>query len=453
MILNTPNRFEPSTQQKTTQGRSTSKRIAMLVFIAAGVIFILVIFAIITSNSRNSERRGSDDGKVLSKIIFPDIPEPKPEVKPEVKVEEPKPAPVVQRQPKIIRPAYIPVPRISSSRKQNHEQRIVAANAPTAIQSFGNRANNSQSGSSANPLAEVSRMLSNASGNAYASNLSNLSNLSNAGMTSALQQSNNIVPQQSSSTPDPNGWNRKDAFTKQALPEEYSKHTLTAPRSPFELKSGTLMPCVLISGLNSDLPGNITAQISENIYDTVTGRYLLVPRGSKLIGMYDNQISYGQSRVLVAWNRLIFPNGASITLDNLKGADQSGYSGFKGEINRHWGSIISSALLVSLLGAGVELAAPTNNDRRDREDPRSILAENAASAVAQAMTQIIQREANRQPTIKIKPGYRFMIFVQHDIIFPYAWRKQGNIKKVCQVVRSICKNAVYFKADDDIIII
>ena len=93
-----------------------------------------------------------------------------------------------------------------------------------------------------------------------------------------------------------------------------------------------------------------------------------------------------------------------------------------GAVNRHWGSIISSALLVSLLGAGVELAAPTNNGDRDKDDPRSILAENAASAVAEAIAQIIQREANRQPTIKIKPGYRFMIFVQHDIIFPRVWR-------------------------------
>lgn len=97
-----------------------------------------------------------------------------------------------------------------------------------------------------------------------------------------------------------------------------------------------------------------------------------------------------------------------------------GYSGFKRAINRHWGSIISSALFVSLLGAGVEFAAPTNNGDRDKDDPRSILAENAASAVAEAIAQIIQREANRQSIIKIKPGYRFMIFVQHDIISPVS---------------------------------
>ena len=148
---------------------------------------------------------------------------------------------------------------------------------------------------------------------------------------------------------------------------------------------------------------------------------MLIPRGSRLIGTYDNQVAYAQTRVLVMWNRLIFPDGSSLVLDNLKGADQSEYSGFKGAVNRHWGSIISSALFVSLLGAGVELAAPTDNSNRDKNDPRSILAENAASAVAEAIAQIIQREANRQPTIKIKPGYRFLIFVQHDIIFLRIW--------------------------------
>ena len=95
------------------------------------------------------------------------------------------------------------------------------------------------------------------------------------------------------------------------------------------------------------------AQVSENVWDTAMGRYLLIPRDSRLIGIYDNQISYGQSRVLVMWNRLIFPDGSSLVLDKLKGADQSGYSGFKGAVNHHWGPIISSALLVSLLGADV----------------------------------------------------------------------------------------------------
>ena len=307
------------------------------------------------------------------------LPRPKPP-EPEPVPVPPPPAPKPQK----VRPAYVPVPRISDLRKQKQEQRLLAASAPTSIQAFRDQASSPQTGNNSDTLAEVSRLLSNSSVN------------------NSVQTANGtpFTPQQNN-RPDPNGWDRKEAFTKQDLPEEYSKFSIVSPRSAFELKSGTLLPCVLISGLNSDLPGNMIAQVSENVWDTATGRYLLIPRGSRLIGTYDNQISYGQSRVLVMWNRLIFPDGASLVLDNLKGADQSGYSGFKGAVNRHWGSIISSALFVSLLGAGVELAAPTN---------------------AEAIAQIIQREANRQPTIKIKPGYRFMIFVQHDIIFPRVWR-------------------------------
>ena len=407
MSVDSPDRFEPSAQQKAKQGKSASKRIALFVFIGAGIIFTLVATSILNSgggvNGSNAPINLFEASSGAQSIAPPRPKPPEPEP-------VPVPGPAPTPQPQRVRPAYVPVPRVSDMRKQNQTQRILAANAPTSIQAFREQTNNSgstPSGNNSDTLAEVSRLLSNAP-----------ANTSNPAADFAMP----FMPQQSSNQPDPNGWNRKDAFTQQALPEEYSKHNVNSPRSVFELKSGTLLPCVLISGINSDLPGNMTAQVSENVFDTATGRYLLIPRGSRLIGTYDNQISYGQSRVLVMWSRLIFPDGSSLVLDNLKGADQSGYSGFKGAVNRHWGSIISSALFVSLLGAGVELAAPTNNNNRDTNDPRTILAENAASAVAEAIAQIIQREANRQPTIKIKPGYRFMIFVQHDIIFPRVWR-------------------------------
>ena len=399
MSSDSPDRFEPSAQQKAKQGKSASKRIAIFVFIGAGIIFTLVAMSILNSggglNGSNAPLNLFEASRGAQSIS---LPRPKPP--------EPEPVPVPTPpapKPQKVRPAYVPVPRISDLRKQNQEQRLLAASAPTSIQAFRDQASSPQTSNNSDTLAEVSRLLSNAPVN------------------NSVQTGTPFTPQQSN-RPDPNGWDRKDAFTKQDLPEEYSKFMVSSPRSAFELKSGTLLPCVLISGLNSDLPGNMIAQVSENVWDTATGRYLLIPRGSRLIGTYDNQISYGQSRVLVMWSRLIFPDGASLVLDNLKGADQSGYSGFKGQVNRHWGSIISSALFVSLLGAGVELAAPTSNGDRDKNDPRSILAENAASAVAEAITQIIQREANRQPTIKIKPGYRFMIFVQHDIIFPRVWK-------------------------------
>ena len=404
MSSESPDRFEPSAQQKAKQGKSASKRIAIFVFIGAGIVFTLVALSILNAGQNmNGSNAPINLFEASSGAQSISIPRPKPP-EPEPVPITPPPAPKPQK----TRPAYVPVPRVSDLRKQEQEQRLLAANAPTAIQAFRDNTNNggtSQSSANSDTLAEVSRLLSNAPVNSQAMN------------------ETAFMPQQSNNNnSDPNGWNRKDAFTKQELPEEYSKYTVILPRSLLELKSGTLLPCVLISGLNSDLPGNMIAQVSENVWDTATGKYLLIPRGSRLIGTYDNQISYGQSRVLVMWSRLIFPDASSLVLDNLKGADQSGYSGFKGAVNRHWGSIISSALLVSLLGAGVELAAPTDNGNRDNDDPRSILAENAASAVAEAMSQIIQREANRQPTIKIKPGYRFMIFVQHDIIFPRVWR-------------------------------
>ena len=396
-----PDRFEPSAQQKAKQGKSASKRIAIFVFIGAGIIFTLVALSILNAGQKfNGSNAPMNLFEASTGAQSISLPRPKPP-EPEPMPTPPAPTPKPQK----VRPAYVPVPRVSDLRKQAQEKRLLAANAPTSIQAFRDNTNtNSQTSTTSDTLAEVSRLLSNAPVNT----------VQNIDGTYFMPQQNN--------NSDPNGWNRKDAFTKQELPEQYSKYSVIFPQSLFELKSETLLPCVLISGLNSDLPGNMIAQISENVWDTTTGKYLLIPRGSRVIGTYDNQISYGQSRVLVMWNRLIFPDGSSLVLDNLKGADQSGYSGFKGAVNRHWGSIISSALLVSLLGAGVELAAPTNNDRRDTNDPRSILAENAASAVAEAISQIIQREANRQPTIKIKPGYRFMIFVQHDIIFPRVWK-------------------------------
>ena len=405
MSSESPDRFEPSAQQKAKQGKSASKRIAIFVFIGAGIVFTLVAFSILNAGQKfNGSNAPVNLFEASTGARSISLPRPKPPEPEPVPIPEPVPAP----KPKKARPAYVPVPRVSDLRKQKQEKRLIAANAPTSVQAFRDSTNNgmaSQTSANSDTLAEVSRLLSNAPVNAQTMD----------GTPFAPQQNNNS---------DPNGWNRKDAFTKQELPEEYSKFSVVSPRSLFELKAGTLLPCVLISGLNSDLPGNMIAQISENVWDTATGRYLLIPRGSRLIGTYDNQVAYGQSRVLVMWSRLIFPDGSSLVLDNLKGADQLGYSGFKGAVNRHWGSIISSALLVSLLGAGVELAAPTDNNRRDTDNPRSILAENAASAVAEAMSQIIQREASRQPTIKIKHGYRFMAFVQHDIIFHRVWKNQ-----------------------------
>lgn len=413
-VPESPDRFEPSPQQREKQGKSASKRIALFIFVGAGIIFTLVAMSILNSGdgfkSGNAPVNLFEASRGAESIT---LPKPKP---PEPPAPEPEPEPLPP--PKRIEPMYIPVPTVSNRRKQEQVKRLMAAGAPTSIQAFrmegkGNARGTAgaESSEASTALAEVSKLLADIPTPQGGQDASSFMPVP-PGMGAGGPGGN---------VSDPNGWERKEAFIKQNLPEEYSQHIRAAPRSLLELKSGTLLPCVLISGLNSDLPGNMVAQISENVWDTVSGRCLLIPRGSKVIGTYDNQVSYGQSRVLVIWSRIVFPDGSTLVLDNLGGADQSGYSGFKGKVNRHWNSIITSALMVSLLGAGVEMAAPTRNGDRDTEDPRSILAENAASAVAEAMSQIIRREANRQPTIKIKPGCRFMIFVQRDILFPRIW--------------------------------
>ena len=296
MTSDSPDRFEPSPQQKAKQGKSASKRIALFIFIGAGIIFTLVATSILNSgngvNGSNAPVNlfGASSGAQSIAPPRPKPPEPEP-VKPQT---------TITTQPQKVRPAYIPVPKISDIRKQNQTQRLLAANSPTSIQAFREQTHNGGSAQTSNnnsdTIAEI-RLLSNAPTNTA---------------NHAAEFNSPFIPQQQSNIPDTNGWNRKDAFTQQKLPEQYSKHSITAPQSALELTSGTLLPCVLISGLNSDLPGNMIAKDSENVWDSATGRYLLILRGSRLIGTYDNQISYGQNRVLVMWNRLIFPDGYSL---------------------------------------------------------------------------------------------------------------------------------------------
>ncbi|MBQ9403909.1 MAG: TrbI/VirB10 family protein, partial [Synergistaceae bacterium] len=331
---------------------------------------------------------------------------------------EPEPEQTVTPSPVRVQPVYVPTPRgrtrarsVTALRKQAHTLRLQAASAPSSVSGFPGSGSSTQAqpqvtGENTAPTAANPAINTPVDANADA-------------MANLMQQN--------AAENDPNGWARKEAFLKQSLPAEYSQYTRTFPVSALELKAGSLFPCVLISGINSDLPGNIIAQVSENVYDTATGRYLLVPRGSRLIGTYDHQISTGQNRVLVVWSRLIFPDGSSLVLDNLQGADQSGFSGFKGTVNRHWNVMLTSALLVALIGAGVEAASPSNSGSVFSNNDKSvgaILRERTATAIADVLTQVIRKNINRQPTILIKPGYRFMIFAQHDIVFPRIWNER-----------------------------
>ena len=189
---------------------------------------------------------------------------------------------------------------------------------------------------------------------------------------------------------------------------------VTPPASPFVLQAGAVISAALITGIRSDLPGQITAQVTENIYDSPTGRILLVPQGTRLIGQYDNGVQFGQRRVLLVWNRLIMPNGRSIVLERQPGADTQGYAGLEDGVDYHWWDLAKAAALSTLLGVGAELATD-DNDRLLRA-----IRGGAQDTVNQAGQQMIQRQLQVAPTLTIRPGYPVRVIVTRDIVFePY----------------------------------
>ena len=214
---------------------------------------------------------------------------------------------------------------------------------------------------------------------------------------------------------DPNKQGAKQAFINDASDDIYNSHSLVSPRSPYQVMAGNLIPASLVTGLNSDLPGQVIGQVTQNVFDTVTGQHLLIPQGSRLMGRYDSVVAFGQSRALVVWTRLILPNGDSILLDNLPGSDAQGFAGLKDKVDRHTWQFIKGAALSSLLSVGSELASD-DGDRLTRA------LQNAGQDTANIAGQrIIDRNLNVQPTIKIRQGWRFNVIVSRDLVLkPYG---------------------------------
>ena len=189
---------------------------------------------------------------------------------------------------------------------------------------------------------------------------------------------------------------------------------VTPPASPFVLQAGAVISAALITGIRSDLPGQITAQVTENIYDSPTGSILLVPQGTRLIGQYDNSVQFGQRRVLLVWNRLIMPNGRSIVLERQPGADTQGYAGLEDGVDYHWWDLAKAAALSTLLGVGAELATD-DNDRLIRA-----IRDGAQDTINQAGQQIVQRQLQVAPTLTIRPGFPVRVIVTRDLVLePY----------------------------------
>ena len=214
----------------------------------------------------------------------------------------------------------------------------------------------------------------------------------------------------------PGPGDRRLAFLDQGQDASiYSAHGLQTPASPYQVMAGTIIPATMITGINSDLPGQIIAQVTENVYDTVTGQHLLIPQGARMLGTYDSGIGYAQERVLLIWTRLINPDGSSIQLDNLAGTDVAGYAGLEDQVDFHTWRLLKGVALATVLGVGAELAAGDENDRligagRDA----------AFESANQVGQEITRRNLDVAPTITIRPGFPVRIIVSKDIVLqPY----------------------------------
>jgi type IV secretion system protein TrbI len=224
---------------------------------------------------------------------------------------------------------------------------------------------------------------------------------------------------------DINNQDAKQAFLKRGeWEDDYLENSKKRPRSPYEIKAGSYISAALITGINSDLPGNVNAQVTQNSYDSLTGNYLLIPQGAKLVGEYNSHLTFGQKRVQVVWNRIIFPDGMSIDLEKMQGVDMAGYSGFQDKVDNHYLRIYGNAVLLSLMGAGYDIL---NKKAEQSFDPRESVAANVGQKLADVSGQTLEKNMDVQPTVIINPGYQFKIFVMKDMVLENIDDAQGTL--------------------------
>jgi len=192
----------------------------------------------------------------------------------------------------------------------------------------------------------------------------------------------------------------------------------TPAKSPYSVVAGTVIPAIMISGINTDLPGQVIAQVRENVFDTATGRFLLIPQGARLIGSYDSRIAYGQGRVLIAWQRIIFPDASSVDLKGMPGADSAGFAGFEDLTYNHYGRIFGAAILMSGITAGVELSQRQQQNSNGYPSTSETVAGALGQQLGQTGMTMTQKNLNVQPTIVVRPGFEFNVMVTGDLSLP-----------------------------------
>lgn len=216
---------------------------------------------------------------------------------------------------------------------------------------------------------------------------------------------------------DPGSQQRKaDFVAARDTGGDVNPHELVKPASPYTLSAGTVLAASLITGLKSDLPGLVTAQVTENAYDSATGHYLLIPQGSRLIGSYDSVVAYGQKRALVVWQRIILPDGSSVRIDNVPASDLSGYAGLADKVDVHTWQLLKGVVLSTMLGVSTQLSFGS-----DESDLLRALRQSTQDSVSRAGDQIVSHALNIQPSITVRPGWPLRVVVHKDIILPQPW--------------------------------
>jgi len=210
---------------------------------------------------------------------------------------------------------------------------------------------------------------------------------------------------------------KKAAYLDQAPDSQVTSDArLVDPVSPYTLLTGSVVPAALITGVRSDIPGQVLAQVTQDVRDSLTGRYILIPKGSRLIGQYDNAISFGQSRILLVWSRLILPNGKSLVLEKASAADARGFAGLADSVDNHWAAVVNAAALSTLLGMGTQ-----TGDTQSDSDLVRALRDGAADSINRAGQRIVERQLDVQPTITIRAGMPVRVILSRDLILePYG---------------------------------
>ena len=201
------------------------------------------------------------------------------------------------------------------------------------------------------------------------------------------------------------------------------------------LRAGSVIPAALVTGMNSDLPGPVVAQVTRNVYDSATQRDVLIPAGTRLVGEYDDQIAYGQDRALVAWTQMLFPDGTSVELPGLPGADLEGYAGLSDRVDRHYGRVFGSALLLAAVGAGVEMAAPNNRGLGLDVSPQEVASRQIAIELSRVATETVRQDLRVEPTVRVSPGYRFYVLLARDLPFAGPYRPRAAVGRFARPTR------------------